>query len=175
MSLANFVCVPLWRQKWKELSGHPSALSTTLLLKIVLYTAISFPMTKKVQSFPLQFQSVLTTREHGRASVAWGRGRAAWACLPPWRSASPCLGWSRPASLSSWNGSALGSWHAWQLLLWARVSLCSEPAGVRSQMPALAIAQWLQGFSLGCSRSNPPPHRPVSLLLSPSSCQMGSV
>lgn len=164
MSLANCVCMPLWRQKWKELSGHPSALSTTLLLKIVLFTAVSFQMAKKAQSFPMQFQSVLTTRESqcstGERQGSLDMSPSMQDCLPvPWLIPpcfSPQLKWEcsgQPACLAT---SALSQrefvfWASWGRITAAHIGHSAVVAGLQ------ASVAW----------GAPPPHRSVCWLLLP--------
>lgn len=163
------VCLGEGRSE-KSFQIIPQPLPTTLLFKPALLFCTQLSIWRwwsEVRAF---------------SSLCWPLGSTVEpvyrAHFPPWRIASPCLGWSRPSSFLSWNGSAQGSWHAWQPVLWARENLLWEPAGVRSQLPAC-----LPGPSFNGSRASamipygasPPLHKSSCLFLSLSCCRKGNL
>lgn len=142
---------PSVKAEVKELSDHPSTPFYHPAFKnsaALLYTAVCEFLENRASSepFPVQFWAVMTTREHGRASVAWESQCSVFMPL----TGENCL--PMPWLIPPWFFHEVG-------VLWAAGmpgSLCSKPGRIcvgsqlgsdLSCLPAQAIVQWEQGLS----------------------------
>lgn len=177
-SLGSFVCIPRWRQKWRSFQIIPQPLSTTLLFKTVLlflYAAVCKFLEAGASSepFPVQFWAVMTTREHGRASVAWESQCSVhmplsggnclpmpW-LIPPWFFHD--MKWECSGQLACLAACAPSQGEFVLGASWGQITAACLPRPSFSGSRASALTE------------HPPSHKPTCFFLPLSSCRKGNL